>query len=140
MSPAQRFLYPRQRQIEILSALYAGGFGIYCEAITTAGFRSPIYWVSERTEVQHALAVVLLFAALAHALGIRINGAWRGSPVLRALAMAVHTGVFATFFAAAPGSSATYSYAWVMAFAAAGTINAARDSATAMGWLKWNLA
>jgi hypothetical protein len=135
-----RFLYPRQRQIEILSALYAGGFGLYCEAITTAGARSPIYWVSESIAVQHALAVVLLFAALVHALGIRINGAWRGSPVLRTLAMAAHTAVFAGFFAAAPGSSATYSYAWVMAFAAAGTINAARDSATAMGWRKWNLA
>lgn len=135
-----RFLYPRQRQIEIMAALYAGGFGMYCEAVTTAGARSPIYWVSDSLAVQHALAVVLLFAALIHALGIRINGSWRGSPALRTLAMAAHTAVFGAFFAAAPGSSATYSYAWVMVFMAAGTINAARDCATAMGWRKWSLA
>ena len=139
MAP-QRFLYPRQRQIEVLAALYAGGFGLYCEAITTAGARSPIYWVSESPAVQHGLALALLVAALIHAIGIRINGSWRGSPVLRALAMASHTAVFAGLFSAAPGSSATYSYAWVMAFAAAGTINAARDSATAMGWRTWNPA
>ena len=136
----QRFLYPRQRQIELLSALYAGGFGLYCEALTTAGARSPVYWVSDSIAVQHALAVVLLLAALVHALGIKINGSWRGSPVLRAIAMAAHTAVFAWLFSAAPGSSATYSYAWVMVFMAAGTINAARDSATAMGWRKWSLA
>lgn len=138
MAP-QRFLYPRQRQIEILSALYAGGFGLYCEAITTAGRRSPIYWVSDSVAVQHALALALLIAAVVHALGIRINGAWRGSPALRTLAMASHTAVFAILFSAAPGSSATYSYAWVMAFAAAGTINAARDCATAIGWRQWRL-
>lgn len=138
MAP-QRFLYPRQRQIEILSALYAGGFGLYCEALTTAGERSPIYWVSDNPAVQHGIAVALLVAALTHALGIRINGAWRGSPALRAAAMAVHTLVFMVLSAAAPGSSAAYSYAWVMAFAAAGTINAARDCATAMGWREWSL-
>lgn len=136
----QRFLYPRQRQIEILAALYAGGFGLYCEAVTTAGARSPVYWVSENPAVQHGVALALLIAALVHALGIRINGSWRGSPVLRALAMASHTAVFAGLFSAAPGSSATYSYAWVMVFMAAGTINAARDCATAMGWRKWSLA
>lgn len=135
-----RFLYPRQRQIEIMAALYAGGFGLYCEAVTTAGARSPIYWVSESGAIQHALAGVLIFAALIHALGIRINGSWRGSPALRTLAMAAHTAVFGAFFAAAPGSSATYSYAWVMVFMAAGTINAARDCATAMGWRTWKPA
>lgn len=136
----QRFLYPRQRQVEVLSALYAGGFGIYCGAVTTAGRPSPIYWVSDSPVTQGALAGILLFAALIHAAGIRINGAWMGSPFLRLIGMAMHTGVFAIFFAAAPGSSATYSYAWVMAFAAAGTINAARDCATAMGWRRWNPA
>jgi hypothetical protein len=138
MAP-QRFLYPRQRQIEVLSALYAGGFGIYCEALTTAGLSSPIYWVSDSLAVQHGLAIALLLAALVHAAGIRINGAWRGSPALRAGAMAVHTTVFLVLATAAPGSSAAYSYAWVMAFAAAGTINAARDCALAMGWRKWSL-
>jgi hypothetical protein len=136
----QRFLYSRQRQIEMLSALYAGGFGVYCEAVVTAGHRSPIYWVSDRIAAQHSLAVALLVAALVHALGIRINGAWRGSPALRAAAMAVHTAVFLILATAAPGSSAAYSYAWVMAFAAAGTINAARDCATAMGWRAWSRA
>lgn len=135
-----RFLYPRQRQIEVLSALYAGGFGLYCEALTTAGYRSPVYWVSDSLAVQHGVAMALLVAALVHALGIRINGSWRGSPALRALAMASHTAIFAVMFAAASGSSATYSYAWVMVFMAAGTINAARDCATAMGWRKWSLA
>jgi hypothetical protein len=136
----QRFLYPRQRQIELFSALYAGGFGLYCEAVTTAGERSPIYWVSDSLAVQHGIAIALLLAALVHALGIRINGAWRGSPALRVAAMASHTVVFLVLSAAAPGSSAAYSYAWVMAFAAAGTINAARDCATAMGWEKWSQA
>jgi hypothetical protein len=137
---AQRFLYPRQRQIEVLSALYAGGFGLYCETITTAGLPSPIAWVSDSVAVQHGIAIALLLAALVHAMGIRINGAWRGSPALRVAAMASHTVVFLVLSAAAPGSSAAYSYAWVMAFAAAGTINAARDCAIAMGWRAWSRA
>lgn len=137
---APRFLYPRQRQIEVLSALYAGGFGLYCEVVMAAERPSPIYWVSDNIMTQHALSLALLIASLVHALGIRINGAWRWSPALRTLGMAVHTFVFAAFFAAAPGSSATYSYAWVMAFMAAGTINAARDCARAAELRTWNQA
>jgi hypothetical protein len=140
MMPPHRFLYPRQRQIEVLSALYAGGFGVYCEAMTTAGRPSPIYWVSDDPVTQHVFALALLFAALVHAFGIRINGAWTGSPFLRVIGMAVHAAVFCAFFTAAPGSSAAYSYAWVMACMAAGTINAARDCASAVGWRTWNRA
>jgi hypothetical protein len=123
-----RYLYPRQRQTEVLSALFAGGFGFWCEFVQVSTGASPITWASPDIRVQHSLALALIGAALVHALGIRINGAWRCSPCLRLVGMAVHTGIFMFLWSRGATSSATYVYAWLVAALAAGTVNAAKDS------------
>jgi hypothetical protein len=124
----QRFLYPRRRQTEMLSALFAGGFGFWCAFIHASTGRSAIYWASPDEAVQNTIATVLIAAAVVHAMGIRINGAWRCSPCLRFAGMAAHCAVFGFLWWHGASSSAAYVYAWLLAALGVGTFNAALDS------------
>lgn len=137
---AQTFLYPRQRQVEVLSAIYAGGFGLYIETVLLLHGVSPIGWVTASEPAQHAIAGTMVFAALIHGAGIKINGRWQASPALRLIGMTLHFAAFAVMWLAGAASSATYSYAWVLAFLGLGAINAARDCRTSLRGPEWKPA
>jgi hypothetical protein len=122
-----QYLYPRQRQIELLAAMYAGGLGIYSGVISSLGITSPFIWLAPDPILQRALTLTLVIAALIHATGVWINGRWWCSPFLRAAGMTTHTAVAA--FAVTQGlwSSAAYTYACVTILLLFGVGNASRD-------------
>lgn len=134
---ARHFLYPQRKRFEILSAVYAGGFGIY---IWSASFSAnPLEW----SGLDHGEALVfgqlLTLAALIHSLGVRINGAWRWSPVLRLIGMAGHATLIGYLASHGAGTSAAYTYSWGFALLAYGASSAARDTLTAYRGAEWTL-
>jgi len=128
-----KYLYPRQRQIEVLGALYAGGLGVYTGISTVSGGVAPLAWIGGN---QIGIAEVLVTASMIWALGIRINGAWRFSPFLRLAGMLAHFSMAVSAVIAGAGTSASYTYGWVAALLFIGARNAARDCFTAWG-AKW---
>lgn len=131
------YLYPRQRQIEVLAALYAGGMGVYIGMSEALGIMPPVGWLGLTAAGRVALAEVLVAAAVAHGIGIRVNGAWRCSPCLRLLAMLVMAAVGAFAVYKGGGSSASYTYGWITAFLAIGAGNALRDSMRSLRGATW---
>jgi hypothetical protein len=126
----KRYLYPRQRQIEVGAAIYAGGMGVYVGMCATLFQSSPLGWM-EADPIW--LADILVTAAMLWAVGIRINGAWWGSPFLRLAGMMTHLCVALWAIVAGAGSSASYTYGWVAALLFIGARNAARDCGAAWG-------
>ena len=131
------FLYPRQRQIEVLAALYAGGLGVYIGMSEALSVTPPIGWLGLSPLARVGLAEMLVTAAVMHGIGIRVNGAWRCSPCLRLAALAVMTAISAFAVIKGAGSSASYTYGWITAFLVIGASNAARDSLTSLRGAKW---
>lgn len=133
-----RYLYPRQRVIEMLAAMYAGGLGLYVGLTEALQGVAPLGWLQLSHDGQVVLAQALVTAALVHGLGIRINGAWWCSPFLRLGAMLTFLGVSLFAVWRGMGSSAGYTYGWVTMFLVIGAANAARDSFAAWkgeaGW------
>ena len=123
----RKYLYPRQRQIEVISAIYVGGLGVYVGMADAIGGKPPLGWLGLSHNGQLALAEVMVTIAVIWSLGIRINGNWAGSPFLRLGAMLANTAI--ALFAVWQGhaSSASYTYGWVSGFLAVGAFNAAQD-------------
>jgi hypothetical protein len=130
---AHHYLYPRQRQIEVGAAIYALGMGVYVGLFSTIWGMSPLSWMHVDPII---LAELLVTASMVWAVGIRINGAWWGSPFLRLAGMLSHLGVALWAIFAGAGSSASYTYGWVAALLFIGARNAAKDCAAAWG-RKW---
>lgn len=88
----------------MLAAIFALGLGIVLWS-SPAAIITPIIglWTKD------ALGLVIVFAAILHATGIRINGRWRWSPVLRAIGMGIHLLVMC-FLTLVLSSSALISY------------------------------
>ena len=79
----QRYLYPQRKRLEILSAMFAGGYGVH---IWAAGFHGePLLWAGLHNGQALIFGQIMSMAAFVHALGVRINGHWRWSPALRLL-------------------------------------------------------
>jgi hypothetical protein len=123
-----RYLYPRRRQVELISALYALGFGLYVATAALANHSPPIAWLGYSTQAQLGIAQAMCIAAFIHALGIRINGHWRWSPVLRVIGMTTHVCVMGLLTYRGFGTSAGYTYTWITAAMAYGVFSAMRDS------------
>jgi hypothetical protein len=128
----QRYLYPQRKRLEILSAIFAGGYGVH---IWAAGFHAePLLWAGLHNGQALAFGQAMSLAAFIHALGVRINGQWRWSPTLRLAGMSAHTLMFA--FLAIKGFWATgfYTYSWVTALLFMGALSALRDTKRALRW------
>ena len=128
----QRYLYPQRKRLEILSAVFAGGFGVHIWAASL--YSEPLRWADLHNGQALIFGQVMSMAAFVHALGVRINGEWRWSPALRLLGMAFHTLMFA--FLAIKGFWATgfYTYSWVTALLFMGALSALRDTKRALRW------
>lgn len=129
-----RYLYPFRRRVEILAALYAGGFGMYVWTSSLTGHAAPIAWLGVSPSGQLMLAQIVTICALIHALGIRINGHWQYSPALRLVGMGVHAFVFVWLAVAGGGTSASYTYSWISAAMIYGAFSSARDLGFSLGW------
>lgn len=122
-----QYLYPRQRQIEVASALYAGGLGLFTGLSDAIGGNPPLGWLGLNRDGQMTLAALLVAVSAVWALGIRINGRWMGSPFLRLAAMMINTSIAGFAVWQGHGSSASYTYGWIAFFLLVGTVNAGRD-------------
>lgn len=130
-----RYLYPVRKRIELLAALYAGGFGLFVWATSFHG--EPLAWAGMDNRAALAFGQAMSLAALVHALGIRINGHWRFSPVLRLVGMTAHACLLAWLAANGHMQTAGYTYGCATLLAIAGAWSAARDTARAFGGHEW---
>ena len=127
---ATRFLYPHRKRMEIMSAVFAGGFGIN---IWAAGLYSePLRWADLHNGQALIFGQVMSLAAFVHAVGVRINGEWRWSPSLRLAGMSAHTLMFA--FLAVRGVGTTGTYTWITGLLLMGALSALKDTKRALGW------
>lgn len=126
-----RYLYPHRKRMEILSAVFAAGFGLF---IWGQSFHSePLAWAGLHNGAALMFGQAMSLAALIHALGVRINGHWRWSPVLRLAGMIVHTALFAWLAWHGTGQTAAYTYGWGAGLLAYGAWSAGRDT-----WRAWS--
>jgi len=132
-----QFLYPRQRQIEVLAALYAGGLGVYIGMSEALRITPPVGWLGLSSVGRLGLAEVLVTAAIIHGIGIRVNGAWRCSPCLRLAAMVLLACISLFAVLRGAGSSASYTYGWITAFLVIGAHNAFRDAIKSLRGAAW---
>lgn len=120
-----RYLYPVRKRIEVLAAVFSIGFGLHVWALA---FNSePLAWAGMHNGEALRFGQTMSLAGLAHALGVRINGYWRWSPVLRFVGMGVHASCFLYLAWAGLGQTAGYTYGWGAAMALAGAWSAGRD-------------
>lgn len=124
----RRYLYPQTRRIEVTTALFAGGFGLYAlHAQITTGI-AVLGWTGWTEAERQTVVWGLVLASLAHGAGIRANGRWGWvSPALRALAMAAFAAFFAKLVIVGGGTTAAYTYAWITVGTGVGALNATQD-------------
>lgn len=128
----QRYLYPQRKRNEIISAVFAGGFGVH---IWAAGlYMEPLRWADLHNGQALIFGQVMSLAAFVHALGVRINGQWQWSPALRFVGMAMHTVMFAFLAVKGFGATGFYTYSWVTALLFMGAMSALKDTKRALGW------
>ena len=128
----QRYLYPQRKRNEIISAVFAGGFGVH---IWAAGlYMEPLAWADLHNGQAMIFGQVMSLAAFVHALGVRINGQWQWSPALRFVGMAMHTVMFAFLAVKGFGATGFYTYSWVTALLFMGAMSALKDTKRALGW------
>ena len=128
----QRYLYPARKRLEILSAVFAGGYGVHIWAASL--YSEPLRWADLHNGQALIFGQVMSMAAFVHALGVRINGEWRWSPALRLLGMSFHTLMFAFLAIKGFGATGFYTYSWVTALLFMGALSALRDTKRALGW------
>lgn len=127
-----RYLYPQRKRNEIISAVFAGGFGVH---IWAAGlYMEPLRWADLHNGQALIFGQAMSLAAFVHALGVRINGQWQWSPALRFVGMAMHTAMFAFLAVKGFGATGFYTYSWVTALLFMGAMSALKDTKRALGW------
>ena len=125
------YLYPQRKRLEVLSAVFAAGFGIHLWLAAQTG--SPLAWAGLHNGHALAFGQAVSLAALVHALGVRINGRWRWSPALRLIGMSCHAVLFLWLACRGAGQSAGYTYGWISALLAYGAYSACIDTCRAWG-------
>lgn len=120
-----RYLYPHRKRLEILSAVFAAGFGLHLWVTALHG--EPLAWAGVHNGHALLFGQVVSIAGLIHALGVWINGRWRWSPVLRLAGMATHASLFAWLASRGVGQSAAYTYGWISLLLAYGAKSAGVD-------------
>lgn len=118
-------LYPTRRMAEIIGAMFAGGYGLTVLRFLPDG--NPLYWADYTMDEAIWTAAAMIVAAFVHAFGIRINGHWRWSPVLRFAGMTTHAAMFLMLAHAGAYQTAGYVYTWITVLMAAGAYSAFRD-------------
>ena len=127
----QRYLYPQRKRLEILSAMFAGGYGVH---IWAAGFHGePLLWAGLHNGQALIFGQIMSMAAFVHALGVRINGEWRWSPSLRLAGMSAHTLMFAFLAVRDVGTTGAYTYTWITGLLLMGALSALKDTKRALG-------
>jgi len=82
-----------RRKRETFAATYGVVFGLVVHVVTHYGLGAPLWWLFDALESQERFAMMFLWFGLVFAIGIRVNGAWRWSPMFRVAGMAGMAGL-----------------------------------------------
>lgn len=85
------YLTRTRRFTEILAALYGVYFGASVTVLLDTGWGSPLYWVWSDPVTQKAAGLTFVLAGVVHAIGVRVNGRWRWSPLFRVVGLSILT-------------------------------------------------
>jgi len=130
MPETRKYLKPAWRAIEIFAALYGLSFGLYiCYIIWTTAF-APLAWTGTTEATQATIGLMLILGGFSHGVGIRVNGKWPYSPVLRAIGLGVHVAVLGWLatHTSSHYSSSTFTYAFLGAWFTAAEWSAIYDA------------
>jgi hypothetical protein len=123
-----RYIYPRSRQFELLASLFSLGMGLVIWIGLVSKLSVPMQWSTMPVEQKEVVAWLLVGSGLVHAIGVRINGAWRWSPFLRLAGMAMNASVMTWLCLSGPGPVVSYVFCWITLLMVAGVLNAGRDA------------
>lgn len=130
---------PPRKMAEAVAAIYGLVMGCYGLAAYMDG-GNAFAWVPGSSWNVPAL---FMAGSLVHGAGVKINGRWRWSPVLRLIGISLHTLIIgALVLAAMPlWSSAAPNYAFVLFLFIVAMTAAARDAIRAIrgGAMNWSL-
>lgn len=131
------YLFPQRRRFEILSAMFAAGFGLHIWALS---YRSnPLVWAGLSVDEALTFGCVMATFGMIHSIGVHINGRWRWSPVLRLIGLLGHTFAFAFLASRGAGQTAVYTYTWGFVLMLYGAWSAAVDVRAALiGGAEWS--
>ena len=129
-APPMRFLYPQRKRLEMLSAIFAGGFGVYVWTLSYT--TNPLWWAGLFDADARDFGQVITCAALIHAAGVRINGSWRWSPVLRLFGMVIHAAMFGWLAFQGISQTMAYIYSWGCGLLLTGAYSALKDTIRAV--------
>ena len=121
-----RYLYPHRKRLEILSAVFAAGFGV--NFWLTAQDGAPLAWAGLDNAAALLFGQAVSWAAFVHGLGVNVNGQWRWSPALRLVGMSCHALLFAWLASRGAGGTAVYTYGWISLLMAYGAYSAGVDT------------
>lgn len=127
-----RYIYPRSRQFELLAALFSLGMGLTIWVSLVSEFSTPLQWTTLAPHQKEAVAWLLVWAGVVHAAGVRINGSWRWSPMLRLFGMVLNAAVMAWLGFSGPGPVVSYVFSWITVLIFIGVLNAGRDAKRAV--------
>lgn len=131
-----RYLYPHRKRMEVQSAVFAAGFGVHLWATSFHG--EPLAWAGIENGNALWFGQFVTVAALVHAMGIKINGRWQWSPVLRLTGMICHALAFFYLAAIGIGQSAAFTYGFISFWLAFGAYSAGVDTLRAWkGQTQW---
>jgi len=85
------YMTPPRRAIEMLLAIYATGFGLHVWWHSLLS-ENTLEWTGMYLPEALRFGQFLSISGLIHMAGVRINGSWRWSPVLRLIGMLGHLG------------------------------------------------
>lgn len=132
-----KYIYPAQRRIEVIGAMYAAGLGLWAGLGVFWSGVQPLAWTQWPIDRQGTWALFMILSSLIWAMGIRINGAWRCSACLRASGMTGHAILVADAAMHGNWSTATYTYACISVILGLGAVNAIGDARRAWLGLGW---
>lgn len=143
MGPVVYIGIPPRKLAELLAALYGVAMGVY-GGMAWSGGQTLFGWISTDYSDGGTLALLFMAAAAIHAFGVRINGRWRWSPIMRFVGMTIHTALIAFLAWKAVEirwSSASVTYPFVLVLFLVGWVGTIKDAVRALNGERqdWNL-
>lgn len=119
-------------------ALFTFGYGAYVEVYAIVG-ANTLYWSGFDLDRASTFGWLCLIAAVIHAFGIWLNGAWRWSPLVRVVGLLFAAGLFMclSWLGSSAVNTAGFMYMCVGVGFLAALQTAVRDSLVAIWGPPW---
>ena len=111
----QQFLTPARAKFETSGALFFAGFSLWILFLTPQVDVPPLAWMKISEAAQMAVGYTFALGALLHGAGVRLNGRFWWSPMLRVAGMMVHSGALSWLATNTPNPASTAVYVYFVA-------------------------